>query len=61
MHMSAHQLQQYYQPQWVPSMGLSALVTWYKHHKLAHTKISQNFWLTPVIENILNWFTSFYF
>ena len=41
----AYQLSQYYQPQQVPSMAWIALVTWYKGHKLAHTKILQNFWL----------------
>ena len=53
--LSAHQLTQYYQPQQVPSMDWTALVTWYIHCKPARNKILQNFWLTLVIFLSLTW------
>ena len=40
----------YYQPQWIPSMVWTALVTWYMCHKLACTKILQKIWLTQVLQ-----------
>ena len=48
MHVSAHQLPQYYQQQFVPSMVWTTSVMGYTWHKLAITKILQNFWLTRV-------------
>ena len=51
--MSAHQLPQYYQPQQVPSTAWTTSVTWYMHHKLACTKILQNFLLIQVFVIIL--------
>ena len=49
----AHQLLRYYQPQHVPSMAWIALVMWYTHHKLVHTKILLNFWLLFMISKFI--------
>ena len=48
VNVSAHQLPLYYKPQQVPFTAWTASVTWYAHHKLAWSKILQNFWLTLV-------------
>ena len=39
-----NQLSQHYQPQQVPTMTWTVLVTWYTQCKLAPTEILQNFW-----------------
>ena len=39
--MLAHQLPQYYQPQRVPSMACTTLVTWYMHCKRAHIQTAK--------------------
>ena len=46
--ISMHKLQ-YYQIQQMPSMVLTALVTWYTCNELAHYKILQNFLFTLVL------------
>ena len=45
--MSVHQLPQYYQPQHVSSIAWTALVMWCTCHKLACTKILQNYYPEP--------------
>ena len=49
--MLAHQLTQYYQPWWVPSMAWTALVIWYTPCKPRCTKTLKNFWLTLILQN----------
>ena len=45
----------YYDAQWTPFMAWTALVTWYTHRKLAHTKILQNFWHPRILlEKVVN-------
>ena len=44
--MSAHQLSQYYQTQWVPTIAWTDSFKWYVPHKVAYTKIFLNFYLS---------------
>ena len=65
--ISAHQLPQYHQPQDIPSMAWTALVTWSTCHKLVHIKVFQNlclllfvmtFWYILKIKYISTFFTN---
>ena len=46
MHMSAHQLPSYYQPQWMPFHSFNCFS--HVNCNLAHTKILQNSWLALI-------------
>ena len=43
MHMSEHQLPQYYLPQWVASMVWTPLVMWYTNHKPTYENVTKLF------------------
>ena len=49
--MSAHQLPLYHKLQLVSSTAWTALVTWYTHHKIAHTKIFYSPYYTLFLSN----------